>query len=254
MKSFLFSFLIFFISFTSLGQETFIISAVDEAPFIKECYDPNKDTKECFNQNLSDHVKSNLVTPKTLKGEGKAYATFQVSEKGKIEEIKVKATDEDQKAEVIRVLSEIRILEPAKVKGKAVAMSYAMPIIFKQEMFDSYASYFETRAKDLPHARSTAFPPHVAACASKDDKFQCFSNSIENMIRENVAAKPGGVLNLSFEIDKEAKLQNVTVLSHNDQNASKQAKSFLEQLSLKGPARNEQKQPVKSYYYERLVF
>lgn len=234
-------------------QETFTLAAVDEAPFLKECYDPNKDTKECFNQNLSDYLQSNLVTPKTVQGEGKAYVTFLITAAGNIENIMVRATDEDQKDEVIRVLSALKIEKPATLKGEAVAVTHAMPVLFKQTMFDSYSAFFETKARNLPHATKTAFPPLFEACISEGDKRSCFKETIEEMIQKTVKAKSGAVLNYYFEIGENSKIQNVNVLSHNSKDAGKQAKAFLENLSLQAPARDEQKQPVKSYFYGNLV-
>ncbi|MFD2517762.1 energy transducer TonB [Salinimicrobium flavum] len=251
----LFVFLCFFLfSYNTFAQqETYTLVAVDEAPFIKECYDPNKDSKECFNQNLSDFLQSNLVTPKTVKGEGKAYATFHISETGAISDVKVKATDKDQEEEVIRVLSSLKIASPAKLDGKAVAVTHALPVIFKQTMYDSYGAFFDTRAKNLPNATKTAFSPLFEACIPKPDKSSCFQETLEKLIAKSVKAKSGTVLNYYLEINKNAEAENVLVLSHNDNNASKQAKAFLETLSLEAPARNEQKKAVKSFFYGKLV-
>lgn len=235
-------------------QETYILAAVDEAPYIAECYDPNKDSKECFDQKLNDFLQSNLVTPKTVKGEGKAYATFVITETGDIKDVQVKATEKDQENEVIRVLSSLSIASPAKIDGQAVATTHALPISFKQTMYNSYGNFFETMAKDLPLAIKTAFPPLFEECVTDNDKSSCFEKTLEEKIRNSVqGAKPDAVLNYYIEINKLAEVENVVVLSHNDNNASKQAKTILETISIKAPARNEQKQAIKSYYYGNLV-
>ena len=95
MPTFIFA-IILLLSLNSYSQqEVYSLAAVDEAPFMKACYDPNKDTKECFNQNMRDFVRSRLVTPKTVQTQGKAYVQFIISETGKIKNIKVRATEQD---------------------------------------------------------------------------------------------------------------------------------------------------------------
>lgn len=230
------------------------LTAVDVAPFVKECYDLNKDTKECFIQNISDFVRSELVTPRTIEADGKAYVQFVISKTGEIKDIRVRATEEDQKEEVIRVLSSLKIESPAKLNGAFVDMSYSMPVIFKRQIFDSYSKYFETRAKGLPLASETAYPPLYEVCVAENYKDLCFKKTTEEKISKGVKnAKNGAVLNYYFEIDENAKVKNVIVMSHNDNAARLQAMTILKKLQLKAPARNEAKEAVHSYYSGKLV-
>lgn len=248
------SLLFIIISSNCFSQQVYTLAAVDEAPFIKECYDPNKDTKECFNQNMSDFVQSELLTPRTVKAEGKAYVQFVITETGEVKDIQVRATEQDQKEEIIRVLSMLKVERPASLKGNSVAITYSMPVIFKRIIFDSYTSYFESLAKGLPFASETAYPPIYEDCEQKKDQTSCFIKTTEDYISRGVKnAKKGAVLNYYFEIDENAEVKNVKVLSHNDNDARLEAAALLEDLKLKGAARNEAKQPVHTYFSGKLV-
>ena len=203
---------------------------------------------------MSDYVQSTLVTPKTIKADGKAYAQFVISRTGEIKNIKVRATDKDQQEEVIRVLSTLKIETPAKLNGEFVAVSYSMPVIFKRTIFDSYSKYFETRAKGLPLASQTAYPPLYEDCMAEGDKNTCFQKTTESIIINGIKnAKNGAVLNYYFEIDKNAEVKNAVVMSHNDNDARLQAMAILEKLQVKAPARNEAKQAIHSYYSGKLI-
>lgn len=240
-------------SHNSFSQNAYLMPAVDTAPVIAEC-DDSKDTKDCFNANLHDFLLRNLAPPKSVKGEAKAYALFTISAKGDITDIKVKASENDQKDEVKRVLSKIKIASPAKLDGKAVAVSHSFPIVFRKESYDSYAAFFETMVKELPKATETAFPPLFENCPSTPGDSSCFVQTLERMIKNSLKAKPGTEFNYYLEINKNAKIEKVIVMSYNGPGASDQAKSFLENLKLKAPAKNEQQQPVRSSFYGNLIF
>jgi hypothetical protein len=254
MRSILFLFLFLFLQNSYAQEKVFSLATVDEAPFIKECHDPNKDTKECFNQNMSDYVRSTLVTPKTVRDEGKAYVQFMISETGEIKDVQVRATEKDQKEEIIRILSSLKIKTPAKLNGKFVSMNYSMPVIFKRSVFDSYSTFFETRAKGLPLASETAYPPLFKNCTAEINKGQCFQQTTEERILKGVKnAKKGAVLNYYFEIDEDAKVKNVLVMSRNDNAARLQAMEILENLQIKAPARNQTKEVIPSYFSGTLI-
>ncbi len=85
------------------------------------------------NDGLLAFINDNFVIPKPIleqKIKGRVYATFIITEKGNVTDIKVLrdlgyGTDK----ETIRVLKKLPKWKPAKIKGKPVKCQYTLPIL-----------------------------------------------------------------------------------------------------------------------------
>lgn len=122
-------------------------SRVDSPPLFKSCDKSAKvdDQKICFQKEIINTVATNFKYPESaldLNMEGKVYYGFIINASGAITNIEVKKglvgnTDaekqaaEDVNKEATRVLKLLQDLEPAKVNGDAVSMSFTLPINLK---------------------------------------------------------------------------------------------------------------------------
>ncbi|WP_424493097.1 energy transducer TonB [Salinimicrobium sp. GXAS 041] len=235
------------------AQEALPIFAVDSAPVLTACAEP-KDTKDCFNEGMSDFAKRNFVTRKTMEAGGTAYVQFVVSKEGEVGNIRVRSNSKDQKKDIIRILSTLKFNSPALLDGEPVAMKHSMPIVFTTTIMDSYEDFFKSKAKDLPLASELAFPPLYKECTSQKNPRKCFERTTEEKIKDAAGdAKRGSVFNYFFEIDENGKTTNVIVLSHNAAEARKKVLSSLEKLNFQAAAKNQTGEFVKSYFSGKLV-
>ena len=128
--------LLLFACFTGHSQETtYILTEVDTAPVIGEC--PEEDLKACFENALKIHITTTMNISKLDPGiDTKAYAQFEISAKGKVENIKVRSHDEKLTKETIRILKKLKVKTPALKNGTAVTMKHTVPVTFNLIMFN----------------------------------------------------------------------------------------------------------------------
>ena len=125
-------FLLFFACFTLTAQETtFTLTEVDSAPVIGDC--PDEDLKACFENGLKLHINTTMNIAKLNMGIGaKAYAQFEISETGKVENIQVRSHDEKLTKETIRILKKLKVKTPALKNGTAVTLKHTVPVTFNK--------------------------------------------------------------------------------------------------------------------------
>ena len=117
--------------------ESVSFKMLDKAPIYPGC--ENEATleaiKKCFSESVQEHVNISfdfdVVDKLDLKGVQKIFAKFEIDSNGDITEIKVRAPHVDLVSEVERILNLIPKLEPGVKDGKAVKVSYTLPIVFK---------------------------------------------------------------------------------------------------------------------------
>lgn len=81
---------------------------------------------------LRNDLAANIKYPEDAKKagiQGKVYVTFVVDEQGKITDAKIaRGVDPSLDKESLRVIKELKTWSPGKEKGKAVKVSYTVPI------------------------------------------------------------------------------------------------------------------------------
>mgnify|MGYP003332081264 CR=1 FL=1 len=115
-------------------------SEVESAPFyidwctsniavdkIRECTDSGIKlfAKQNFNTGLANELK--------LSGFQRITSAFTIDKNGDIINIRVRATHPRLEEEAIRVINLLPKMEPGRQNGKAISISYLLPIIFKVE-------------------------------------------------------------------------------------------------------------------------
>mgnify|MGYP003110757338 CR=1 FL=1 len=125
--------LICFFIFSNLQAqtETYNLAEVDTAPAIGDCADG--DPKVCFENDLKLHITKTMNIAKLNMGIGtKAYAQFEISETGKVENIQVRSHDKKLTKETERILKKLNIQSPAMKDGVPVKMRHTVPVSFNK--------------------------------------------------------------------------------------------------------------------------
>lgn len=91
--------------------------------------------RKCSDEAIKIFVRSSFNTELSndlgLTGYQRITTSFVIDKKGKIINIRVRAPHPKLQDEAIRVINLLPKMKPGKVNGKAVAVSYLLPIIFK---------------------------------------------------------------------------------------------------------------------------
>jgi len=111
-------------------------AVIEKAPVYPECVgENNSKLKKCTSDNIFSFVKNSLNKKKLLENREPsryiAYSEFTINKEGKVENIKMRASDKMIENEVIRVLKEIPTLSPGEQKGKNIGTKYSIVIKFK---------------------------------------------------------------------------------------------------------------------------
>lgn len=127
--------LLLFAYFNVYSQETtYSLIEVDSAPVLADC--PEQDLKACFENDLKMHINKTMNILKLDPGiDTRAYAQFEISVNGKVENIQVRSHNEKLNKETIRILKKLKVKAPALKNGTAVTMKHTVPVTFNLIMF-----------------------------------------------------------------------------------------------------------------------
>lgn len=112
---------------------------IEDVPIFPGCSGSNMERRECFSAEISKFVSkkfnvelaSDLGLPQgTVQ---KIFVMFKIDKKGNITDIKARAPHKKLQEEAIRVVELLPQMTPGKQRGKAVSVSYGLPIVFKVE-------------------------------------------------------------------------------------------------------------------------
>ncbi|MGB1211021.1 MAG: M56 family metallopeptidase [Lacinutrix venerupis] len=123
----------------SEDEEDVLFAEIDQVPVFPGCDTSvsNEAQKKCFSQNINKLVGQNwnvkLGKSLGLVGLQKIYTRFTIDKEGNIINIKTRAPHPELEKEAKRVVSLIPKLIPGKQDGKAVKVTFDLPIAFKIE-------------------------------------------------------------------------------------------------------------------------
>ena len=256
------------ISISSLQAQEKIYSLleVDSAPVINSC-DGSLDKKECFIKNLNMHVfKTMDISKLNIKKGGKAYVQFEITSDGKIRNIRARSKDKKLKKESERIMSELIIIEPARINGEAVAISQTIPVNFKSISYNSYSDFFKNGYNELNRSpvlsvQEVANAPVFKQCDVSQDKKECFTRFTKQKIRVFILSQKnlknkvssGDEIKFYFEISSKADIMNAIVASGGKE-LIEEITRFLMTLDIEKPAMDEDNNAVSSYYQDSLIF
>lgn len=251
----------------NLQSQTFILKEVDKAPVIGDCPD-TEENKECFEEFPKIYVQETIDIRNLNLGEnGKAYVQFEITEEGKIENVRVRSTDEKLEKETRRIIEKIKIKEPAKKDGNAVALLHTIPVTFNNLRSNSYKEFLAQekageKAISPSHSlKDVAQPPLYYECLSSANKKECFINSTERKIKSfvtsNAALKglinKGEIVKIYFEVDAHSEVKN-PIVAFNNNKVRNALLNFISTFKLEKPALNNKDKPVEIFYQVNLIF
>ena len=113
-------------------EEATVFTIVEDMPIFM----PHKyKTKDEADVGLRNHINKNTKFPEIAREngiQGRVYVSFVVSSKGKVTDVKVvRGIDPALDKEALRVIKALPDFSPGKQRGKAVKVSYTVPINFK---------------------------------------------------------------------------------------------------------------------------
>ena len=111
----------------------FSYAVVDEAPIFPGCEDAD-DKRACFNEKIQQHIGKHFNYPQEAQDaniEGRVNVMFNINSEGFIENIKLRGPDKLLEDEVERIIKRLPEMTPGKHKGKAVNVTFSIPVQFQ---------------------------------------------------------------------------------------------------------------------------
>ncbi|NJN50235.1 MAG: energy transducer TonB [Polaribacter sp.] len=109
---------------------------IQDVPIFPGCTGTNKELKDCFSQKVAEFFNKkfdpNIAQELGLsEGKKKIFLVFTICNKGKVIDIKVRGPHPKLEEEVVGIISSLPQMKPGKQGGKAVKVSYSLPITFE---------------------------------------------------------------------------------------------------------------------------
>ncbi|MDT0675059.1 energy transducer TonB [Autumnicola musiva] len=117
--------------------EKFPFEVIEFVPIYPGCesLDNNANRKACMSSKISNFINrefnTSLGDKLGLSGMNLVIVQFVINQEGKIEQIKTRAPHPALEKEAKRVIEKLPVMQPGKQRGKAVPVSYSIPIRFK---------------------------------------------------------------------------------------------------------------------------
>lgn len=121
-------------------DEAFPFAVLEQIPLFETCKNAEKTKqRECFQEEMKKHIEKHLKYPKEAKKNkitARAIVLFEITKEGNVSNIKTRITatnkvySADFEVEALRIINKLPQFIPGKHRGKVVAVSYAIPIVF----------------------------------------------------------------------------------------------------------------------------
>lgn len=112
-------------------------AAIEDVPIYPGCEGLSRaEMKDCFQKKVQAHVVKNFKYPEVavdLGIQGRVSVLFVIDANGYTTRIRSRGPDKSLEKEAERIISLLPQMTPGKQRGKAVKVSYAIPIFFKLE-------------------------------------------------------------------------------------------------------------------------
>ncbi|NQY29701.1 MAG: energy transducer TonB [Flavobacteriaceae bacterium] len=115
------------------------ISLVSDMPVYPGCeiFTDKKKLVVCMSQKIKKHIKkvfnTEIANEYGISGRQKVLVTFVINTKGQVVNVRARAAHPELKKEVIKVVSSLPNMKPAKQGFKVVSVTYALPVVFQVE-------------------------------------------------------------------------------------------------------------------------
>ena len=120
-------------------EEDVAFVVIEDVPIYPGCTGTKEELRSCFSEKISKFVlrnfNSEISADLGLQSGSiqRIFVVFKIDTDGKITNIKARAPHKKLQEEAIRVVELLPQMTPGKQRGKAVSVSYGLPIVFKVE-------------------------------------------------------------------------------------------------------------------------
>jgi protein TonB len=108
---------------------------IEEIPVFPGCENiERKESIDCFNNKMSEHIKANFKYPKKALRrniQGRVNVVFIINKEGNVVDVQTRGADPILQTEARRIFSLLPKMKPGIQRGKPVNVRYAMPLNFK---------------------------------------------------------------------------------------------------------------------------
>ncbi|MEC3908294.1 energy transducer TonB [Tamlana sp. 2201CG12-4] len=112
-------------------------AVIEDVPVFPGCEGLSKrQTKECFQKKMQEHVIKHFTYPEMALDmgiQGRVSVVFFIDSKGNITGIRSRGPDKILEEEAERIIGKLPKMKPGKQRGKPVKVAYAIPIFFKYQ-------------------------------------------------------------------------------------------------------------------------
>lgn len=116
-------------------EEIVPFAVIEHVPVFPGCetLTTEEERKECFNRKVQEHVRNTFKYPPAaleMNITGKVFVQFVIDSKGRVTNIKKRGPDRLLEKEAVRIIAALPQVKPGIQRGKAVRVTYAIPISF----------------------------------------------------------------------------------------------------------------------------
>ncbi len=123
--------MLFCFSLTLFSQEkkTYSLNQLQKLPVYLGCKGDNIQLKKCMNKSVQKHIfrKSDVNTLARAKKPARVFILFEISETGKVTNIRIKSSQKSLEKEFIRIMKLLPDFEPGMIDNKPVTVKYTLP-------------------------------------------------------------------------------------------------------------------------------
>ncbi|WP_339842080.1 M56 family metallopeptidase [uncultured Maribacter sp.] len=224
-------------------------SMIDEVPVFPGCENV-ADKRACFNEMMQRHISKNFSYPDEAQKagiEGKVNIIFKIDENGNVVDLVMKGPDPLLEGEVMRIISKLPKMQPAKHQGKEVGIPYSIPIAFKLGLNSSKDSNKDSENKSEVPFAVVDEAPIFPGCEDATDKRACFNDKIQLHISKNFnypqAAQDANIegrVSTMFMISSEGVIENIKMRGP-DKLLEDEVERIIKKLPIMIPGKNDGK-------------
>ena len=118
-------------------EEDVAFAVIEDVPVYPGCKGSKQQKKDCLNEKIKKHVgkkfNAELASDLGLSGKQKIYVQYKITKTGGIQIMGARAPHKKLEKEAKRVVNLLPKMTPGKQRGRAVNVTYMLPISFEVE-------------------------------------------------------------------------------------------------------------------------
>ena len=110
-------------------------AVIEDVPIFPGCESVAKsERRTCFQDKINQHIRRNFRYPEIAQEmgiQGRVYVNFIIAKDGSITNIRMRGPDKNLENEAQRIISRLPQMTPGKQRGRAVRVTFSIPITFR---------------------------------------------------------------------------------------------------------------------------